>query len=166
MAINQLLLPEFDQETANTRKVLERVPDDKLDYKPHAKSMTMARLAGHVAELPSWTTETINREVLDLTPDMIPATPASRQEILDKFDSAVKAAREALANVSDEELQKIWTLKWQGSEIFALPRVVVLRNMVMNHMIHHRAQLGVYLRLNDIPVPGMYGPSADDQQTF
>jgi len=166
MSISKALLPEFDQEMANTRKTLERVPDDKPDWKPHQKSMTMARLAGHVAEMPGWAVFTIEKDSLDIAPVGAPpqqgATAKSRRENLEMFDKNVAAARAAIAGASDDRLLKPWSLLMGGKTIFTMPRIAVLRGMVMNHTIHHRAQLGVYLRLNNIPVPAIYGPSADE----
>ncbi len=164
MPIAQMLLPEFDQEMANTRKMLERVPDDKLDYKPHEKSMTLGRLAGHVAEMPQWTKETMNKELLEIAPGQQPYSASSRRELLETFDKFVVEARGLIADATDEQLGKTWTLRFGGKDIFSMPRFAVLRGMVMNHMIHHRAQLGVYLRLNEIEIPGMYGPSADEMK--
>lgn len=165
MTISQALLPEFDNEMQNTRKMLERVPEDKPDFKPHAKSMPLARLAAHVAELPSWAVNAIEQSSLDLTPPdggYKPVFMTSRQALLDTFDKHVKDARAAIAGASDEHLMQIWSLIFQGKTVLQLPRAAVLRGVVMNHIIHHRAQLGVYLRMNDIAIPGMYGPSADD----
>jgi uncharacterized damage-inducible protein DinB len=164
MQIRELLLPEFDEEMKNTRKLLELVPEDRFDYKPHEKSMTMGRLAGHVAEMASWVKSTIELQLLELTPGQQPFSPTSRAELLNTFDASIAEARALIAGASDEELQKTWTLKFGGKEVFSMPRAAVLRNMVMNHMIHHRAQLGVYLRLNEIEFPGMYGPSADEMK--
>jgi uncharacterized damage-inducible protein DinB len=166
MSLAEMLLPEFDQEMANTRKMLELVPEDKLDYKPHEKSMPLGRLAGHVAEMPGWGATTITTERLDLTPDMLPTNPKSRKEILDAFDKGVAEARAAIAGASDEALAQIWTLTYAGQTIFSIPRTAVLRSMVLSHTIHHRAQLGVYLRLNNVQIPGMYGPSADEMGQF
>ncbi|MGH7654457.1 MAG: DinB family protein [Gemmatimonadaceae bacterium] len=167
MAIRDALLPEFDTEMASTRKVLERVPIEKADYKPHAKSGSLGWLAWHVADLPHWVVETVNKEELDFAPPGAPrpAPPKvdSRDTLLASFDEKVAAARTAIAGASDDHLAKTWTLKAGGKTIFSMPRSMVLRSFVMNHMIHHRAQLGVYLRLNDVPVPGMYGPSADEK---
>jgi len=164
--ISQSLLPEFDIEIANTRKTLERVPEGKSEYRPHAKSMAMGRLAGHLVEIPTWALMTLAQDELDLNPGSGPAfapyVMSSRQEALDKFDEDVKKAREALASATDENMMKTWTLKNGGQTIMAMPRAVVMRSFVMNHMVHHRAQLGVYLRMNDIPVPSIYGPSADE----
>ena len=166
MAIRDGLLPEFDQEMANARRTLERVPDDKLTWKPHPKSGAMGWLAGHVAQLPSWAGIAVGQDSLDLEPDGKPTTPPpppkSRQEILEMFDKSVAAGRAAIAGASDEHLLKPWTLLKNGQTIMTLPRVAVLRSFVLNHLIHHRAQLGVYLRLNDLPVPSIYGPSADE----
>jgi uncharacterized damage-inducible protein DinB len=167
MALNAALLPEFDQEMAGIRKSLERVPDDKFDWKPHAKSMTLRQLAVHLAYFPSWMTMTLDKASFDYAPVGGEAykTPAvnSRQELLEVFDRDLAKAREALMGASDAQLMETWSLLAGGKTIFSMPRIAVLRGMVMNHMIHHRAQLGVYLRLNDIPVPALYGPSADEQ---
>ena len=162
MPISEMLLPEFDQEMANTRKILERVPEDKLSYKPHEKSMTLGRLAGHVAELPSWVAHTLKVEVLELQPGQQAFSPKSSRELLDKFDESTKEARETISGASDEELRKTWTMNYAGKTVLSIPRSAVLRTVVMNHLIHHRAQLGVYLRLLDVEIPGMYGPSADE----
>jgi uncharacterized damage-inducible protein DinB len=168
MSLSEMLLPEFDQEMANTRKTLERVPDDKLDWKPHEKSTTFRGLATHLANLPTWAIHTINLESIDLNPVGAPPmrmTPVnSSAEALETFDQNLNAAREAIAGASDEHLLKPWSLLNGGQTVLTLPRVGVLRGFVMNHNIHHRAQLGVYLRLNDIPVPSIYGPSADEGQ--
>ena len=169
MAINDALLPEFDNEMANTRKTLERVPDDKFAWKPHEKSSRMGNLAGHLANLPSWASLAITQDSLDLAPGGVPvSTPPlnSQAEVLATFDKNVAGARAAIAGASDEQLFQSWTLMANGKTIMSLPRVAVLRSFVMNHLIHHRAQLGVYLRLNDIPVPSIYGPSADEGSMF
>ncbi len=165
MALSEALLPEFDQEMANTRKTLERIPDDKLGWKPHEKSMPLGHLAVHLATIPTYAVETVQRDSLDLSAPGAPRPPAqpkSRQEILEQFDRNRAAARAAIASASDEALRKPWTLWFGGKAVFTLPRIAVLRAMVLSHIIHHRAQLGVYLRLNDIPVPAIYGPSADE----
>ena len=164
MSIGQTLLPEFDQEMANTRKLLELVPDGKFDYVPHEKSMKLGRLASHVAELPSWAKHTLDTEVLKLDAGQQSFFASNRQQLLEAFDKNVKEARTAIAAVSDEDLGKTWTLKFGEDTILSMPRTAVLRSVVMNHIIHHRAQLGVYLRLNNIEFPGMYGPSADEMQ--
>ena len=166
MALSQALLPEFDHEMANTRKTLERVPTDKFAWKPHEKSTTMGGLATHLANLPTWVIHTIEKDSLDVAPPGAPplrTPPAnSTEEVVETFDRNVAAARDALAGASDEHLVKPWSLLSGGKTVLTLPRIAVLRSFVMNHSIHHRAQLGVYLRLNDVPVPSIYGPSADE----
>ena len=164
MPISQMLLPEFDEEMTNTRKLLERVPENRFDYQPHAKSMTLGRLAAHVAELPEWAKMTIEIDNLDLQPGQQPYVAKSKQDLLSTFDKNVTEARKAISGASDEHLQKIWTLTFSGKPIFSMPRATVLRGSFMNHLIHHRAQLGVYLRLNEVEIPGMYGPSADEMK--
>ena len=166
MPINQALLGEFDHEMANTRKALERVPDNKFDWAPHPKSMKMGALAKHLAEMPGWTVNALTTDSLDISPDGKPmqSPPVkNRQEVLALFDKNVAAARKALAAANDDaQFMKPWALLMTGKTIFSMPKIAVLRGFVMNHSIHHRAQLGVYLRLNDVPVPATYGPSADE----
>ena len=166
MGLSESLLPEFDHEMANTRKTLERVPLDKSDWKPHAKSMAMGGLATHVGNIPTWVNYTIDQDSLDLAPGGEPLPSAqlakSQEELLATFDANIAKARAAIAGAADAELFKPWTLMSNGQTILTMPKVAVLRSFVMNHLIHHRAQLGVYLRLNDIAVPSIYGPSADE----
>jgi len=163
MSIREMMLPEFEQEMANTRKMLERVPEDHFDYQPHPKSWKLNRLAGHVAELPSWVGHTMKVELLELQPGQVtPFEPTTRKELLDKFDQCAREAKQALDAASDEEMNKMWTMRWAGKTVMTMPRSLVLRSVVLNHMIHHRAQLGVYLRLTNTAVPGMYGASADE----
>lgn len=166
MSISASLLPEFDQEMANTRNALGRIPDDKFDWKPHEKSWAMGGLATHLANLPIWTVYTINQDSLDLAPpgggSFRVEEKNSRQEILEDFDKNVAAARAAIVGASDEEMLKPWTLLKGGVTLMTLPKIAVLRSFVMNHIIHHRGQFTVYLRLNDVPVPSIYGPSADE----
>lgn len=166
MSISASLLPEFEQEMTNTRKALERIPDDKFDWKPHEKSWAMGGLATHLANLPSWTVYTIKQDSLDLAPpgaESFRVEPKNtRQEILEDFDKNVADARAAIVGASDEDLLKPWTLLKGGVTLMTLPKIAVLRSFVMNHIIHHRGQFTVYLRLNDIPVPSIYGPSADE----
>lgn len=166
MGIAQSMLPEFDHEMANTRKTLERVPDDKFEWKAHDKSFSMGGVATHLSNLPSWTGVVIGMDEFDMAPEGKPVKTLplhSRQEVLDAFDKNVSEARKALSDATDEHLFKPWALLAGGHQVLSLPRVAVLRSFVMNHIIHHRAQLGVYLRLNDIPVPSVYGPSADEE---
>ncbi len=166
MAIAEALLPEFDQEAAGVRRTLERVPADKFDWRPHEKSGTMIWLAGHLANLPSWAVLTIEQDTLDLEPGgrpmPAPPTPATVEELVATFDRQAAAARAAIAGAADDALVKPWTLLRNGAALMTLPKVAVVRSFVMNHLIHHRAQLGVYLRMNDVPVPSIYGPSADE----
>lgn len=162
MSVSEMLLPEFDEEMKNTRKLLECCPDGKFDYQPHPKSMTLGRLATHVAELPSWASMTLENEVLDIPPDYKPTIAATRAEVLAIFDRSATEGRAKIAAATDEQWSKTWTLKFAGNTIMSMPRTAVVRSMMMNHLIHHRAQLGVFLRLNDVAIPGMYGPSADE----
>jgi uncharacterized damage-inducible protein DinB len=162
MTFSETLLPEFDQEMISTRKLLECVPDGNFEYQPHVKSMTLGRLASHVAELPSWASMTVDTELLELQPDFKAHIYQSRAELVEAFDKFVKEAREKIAKTSDADWGKTWTLKFAGKTVFAMPRSAVMRSTFLNHLIHHRAQLGVYLRLNEVEIPGMYGPSADE----
>lgn len=166
MSIAQSLLPELDHEMAGTHRVLERVPDGRFDWKPHPKSMSLGRLASHLAELPGWGQHTMEVTELDIMPPGQPkptfSSLASRADILALFDKNLAAARTAIGKGGDAEFMVPWTLKKGGATIFTLPRIAVLRSMVLNHNVHHRAQLGVYLRLLDIPVPALLGPTADE----
>lgn len=166
MALRDGLLAQFDHEMVGTRNTLERVPEGKPDWAPHPKSMKMGRLAGHLAELPGWTVETITRDSLDIHPangpQFQPLVMTSRAQLLEAFDKNAAAARAALAGASDENLLGSWALLAGGQQIFSMPRLAVLRSFVLSHIIHHRAQLGVYLRMNDVQVPSLYGPSADE----
>jgi uncharacterized damage-inducible protein DinB len=163
MTISEIILPEFDQEMANTRKILDCVPEAKFSWKPHEKSMTLGRLASHVAEMPHWAVFTINQEKLELTPDMKPFNATTKAELMETLEKSSAAARDAIAGATDEHLGKIWSLIYGGQTVLEMPRAAVLRTMVLSHMIHHRGQLSVYLRLNDVAIPGMYGPSADNK---
>ena len=165
MLIRDALLPEFDNETAISRRVLERIPDNKFDFKPHPKSADMRSLATHLVEVMQWTTDTLGKDSIDLAA----YDPSKRKlagsnaELLDMFDKAVAGARAALAKADDSQFMQPWSLKSGGQVFFTMPKVAVLRSFVFNHSVHHRAQLAVYLRLNDLPVPAMYGPSADER---
>lgn len=166
MPINQALLGEFDHEMAGTRKTLERIPEDKFDWAPHPKSMKLGALAQHLADMPGWVANTIEQDSLDIAPDGKPMQTSpvrSRQEVLALFDKNVAKGRKALAAANDDsQWMKPWSLLATGKTLLTMPRIAVLRGFVMSHNIHHRAQLGVYLRLNNIPVPALYGPSADE----
>lgn len=162
----QALLGEFDNEMKTTRRVLERVPEDSFDWKPHAKSMSMGMLASHVAELIGWCAPTIQRAELDMNPPGGPAYEPTihktTEALLKAFDDHVAAARGLLAATPDATLGENWTLKNGGQAVMTMPKGAVLRTFVFNHVVHHRGQLSVYLRMNDVPVPSIYGPSADE----
>jgi uncharacterized damage-inducible protein DinB len=166
MSYAEAILPEFDRETANARKVLERVPDDKLDWQAHPKSHTIGWNANHLAEILGWVEGVLTTPAWDIAP--IGGEPyqspalTSRQAILDLFDRNVAAARKAIAGVTDDQLTQSWSLLKAGTPLFTLTRAAMMRGFILNHLIHHRAILCVYLRLNDIPVPGLYGPSGDE----
>ncbi len=165
--ISQSLLPEFDMEMANTRKVLERVPEQALGWRPHAKSMSMRQLASHLADLTEWAAVTLSQDDFDVNPKEGPAyrpfDMATVSANVKHFDDGTRRTRELLQTATDETMMRTWTLKASGQPLMAMPKVAVWRSFVMNHMIHHRAQLLVYLRQNDVPIPGLYGPSADEQ---
>jgi uncharacterized damage-inducible protein DinB len=166
MAIVDALLPEYDHEMATTRRLLDRVPEAQFTWKPHDKSMTLGQLSGHLANLPYWCTATLNASSLDLATlgdEAKPQAPLSRDVLMRNFDARVAAARERLAQSTDSELLAPWTLKSGDQEFFTMPRISAIRSFVLNHSIHHRGQLSVYLRLNNIPVPPIYGPTADEQ---
>lgn len=168
MALRDTILPEFDHEMATTRRTLERIPEDKPDWKPHEKSMSMGRLAGHLAELPSFVGTALRDDSFNIRPaggnpsSRKPLFMTSRKQLLEDFDRNVAELRATLASASDETLMKTWTLFAGDKTIFSAPRIGVIRSFCLNHVIHHRAQMGVYLRLNDVPVPSVYGPSADE----
>ncbi len=162
MKLTDTLFLDFDRETANTRKTLERVPEDKVGWKPHPKSPTMGWLGAHLANIPQWVVIMLENDSLDVGAGPQREPPQTPRQILESFDGNVKAARSALDKVEDAHLLAPWTLLSNGQQVFTMPRTAVLRNFVMNHMVHHRAQLAVYLRLNDVAVPALYGPSADE----
>lgn len=166
MSISSTILPEFDHEMANTRTTLERVPLEKFSWRPHPRSFSFMELANHLARLPSWGAATLKSDSLDLDPEKSEFVPPSPEETPEKvlaiFDENVADFRSALLDTGDEEMMKPWTLLHGGRELFTMPRVAVLRGMILNHILHHRGQLTVYLRLNDLPVPALYGPSADE----
>jgi uncharacterized damage-inducible protein DinB len=162
MNIRDALLADFDHEMGTTRRLLERVPDDRLSWKPHAKSMSLGALATHLANLPHWGGTILADASFDLADG--PPTAAemgSRAEIVAAFDATCKETR-ARMDRTDAEYQSPWTLKRAGQQVFSVPRVAAFRSFVLHHSIHHRGQLSVYLRLNDVAVPAIYGPSADE----
>ena len=163
MSLGRILLAELQYEIISTRKMLERIPSDKLQWKPHEKSMTMERIAGHIVEMIGWTKETLTQNELNFA--TMPYTPTDYKdaaEMVADLDKNIVAAVEILTNCSNETMAENWTMR-NGEEIyFTMPKAAVMRSFVMNHIIHHRGQLAVYLRLLDIPVPSIYGPSADE----
>ena len=164
MPLIDSLLPEFDREMGLTRRALERVPDGQFEWRPHPTSVTLGRLAEHLTEMPMWASTTMAQRELDATAqrpqDYRP--PATRAAVLGQFDAGYKAARNHLVNKTDAEFAAPWTLKNGGKEVFTAPKGTVMRNFVLNHMIHHRGQLVVYLRMLGVPVPSIYGPSGDE----
>ena len=166
MSVAQALLPEFEYEMTNARRCLERIPQDKLDWRPHPKSYDLRGLTTHIANMPKWTVMTLAESSFDMQPEggePVREDPVeSVDAALEMFDANVAAAREAIAGATDEQMFATWSLLKGGESVLTMPRIAVLRSFIMNHMIHHRAQLGVYLRLNDVPVPALYGPSADE----
>lgn len=161
--IGEAMAMEFVHECANTRKVIERVPEDKFDFKPHEKSMTMGQLASHIAEGYAWTRVTVEQDEFALDPDEhTPFVASSMAEPLEKFDASAADAIEAIRGCGDEAMMRTWRMKVGDRVALEMPRVAVLRSMIMNHTIHHRGQLEVYLRMNDVPLPQIYGPTADE----
>ena len=166
MTKSELLLPEFDLETASTRRALERVPDGQFDWKPHVKSGSLGWLATHVATLTDFAARAIDHLEYEIAPigekpkGVVPAT--SQAELLQRFEKSSTEARAAIAHCTDKMFDEHWTLLFNGKTIFTMPRYMVIRQFMMNHLIHHRGELIVYLRLLNIPVPGLYGPSADE----
>ena len=166
MSIASLLLPEFDAEMLSTRRLLERVPEGKSDWKPHAKSMALGRLATHVTEIPGWLVWTFEKDALDIAPPggpkFVPQTLATTAALLAQFDANVAKGRTALAAAPDAAFTLPWTFLMGGKTLWTKPKFDVYRSFSINHLVHHRSQLGVYLRLLDIAIPGTYGPSADE----
>ena len=166
MSIADMLLPEFDMEIATTRRVLQRVPDDRGEWKPHEKSFPMAHLAQLVSAMPSWAGLMIAQTEMDIDPKEGKRggyTIEKTEKLLGEFDRNVAAAREAIAGTTDEAFNEPWTLKSGGRTVVQGTRYLMMRTLLLNHLVHHRAQLGVYLRLVDVPVPTMYGPTADEK---
>jgi uncharacterized damage-inducible protein DinB len=164
LRLSDRLAMEITHEAISTRKMLERVPDDKLGWAPHEKSMTLGRLASHIAELPAWGPMTLDTEEMSMsTGEYKPWIAQNHQELVAKFDEGLAAFQKRLQTCPNEEMMVPWKFIMDGKLVFELPRAAVLRSMVLSHLIHHRGQLSVYLRLLDVPVPSIYGPSADEQ---
>lgn len=163
MALINNLITEIEHESSNTQKMLARVPADKFDWRPHEKSMTLKHLATHVARLAEWPGFIIKTQFLDFADNNLERPVVqSTEDLLSLLQNGTNESIEALKNATEEDLEDNWILRNGEHIIIDMPRAAVIRNMAMNHIYHHRAQLGVYLRLLDVPVPGMYGPSADD----
>jgi uncharacterized damage-inducible protein DinB len=163
MTFREQLLIEFDDEVKKTRRMLECVPDGNFAWKPHEKSMTLGRLSGHLAELPGRSVPIIRMDTLVRQPGYMPFSATSSSELMEKFAKESAEGRSAIESLQYDDLQAIWTLKLGDRTVWEMPRWSALRTVCMNHMIHHRAQLGVYLRLLDVHIPGTYGPSADEK---
>jgi len=167
MSVTAEFLPEFDLEMASTRRTLERIPEDKLTWKPHEKSMLLGRLASHLAELPGIGARVMTSDTFDVTNQgelaPKPTFAESQKHVLEVFDKNVAELRAAIVDASDERWAGNWTLTLGDKKFYDGPRIMAVRRMMLSHMIHHRAQLGVYLRLNDVAVPSVYGPTADER---
>ncbi len=162
-----MFLTEFEQTAINVKKTIERIPDDKFGWKPHEKSFSMGDLASHLAEIQSWINVTINTDKFDMNPkdgeEYVPLKAENKKQLLEKFDKYFEEGKKSLSEADDLKLDGNWSLLSAGNSLFTMPKKAVLRNLVLNHLVHHNAQLGVYLRLNDVPVPAIYGPSADEE---
>ena len=166
MPISDGLIQELTIEAARTRALLERLPEDKLEWKPHDKSMPLGRLATHIAELPGWGKLTLEQDVLDMGEGFTPTICDSLAAILETHDKSVAEFEKVLTSTPDDEYAKTWTMKFKGQDVFSAPKMGVIRDFVMNHIVHHRGQLTVFLRLNDVPLPMTIGPSADETGGF
>ena len=164
MTLGQILTAELEHEAISTRKMLERIPADKLAWKPHEKSMTLERIAGHIVEMVGWTKSSLTQDELDFSKfDYQPKVYTDASQLVADLDANVSEAIEILQNTSNETMAENWTMRNGEQVYFTMPKAAVMRSFVMNHIIHHRGQMSVYLRLLDIPVPSIYGPSADEQ---
>jgi uncharacterized damage-inducible protein DinB len=165
MAIRDALLPEFDHEMGTTRRLLERTPEAEFAWRPHEKSFSLGQLAGHIASIPNWCDTVLKTTVFDVATigDTRAKMPESVGSLLSQFDTSVAAARAGLAVAEDPDMMTPWTFKRGDYVVFTMPRVAALRSFIMNHLIHHRGQFSVYLRLKNVPVPAIYGPTADEQ---
>lgn len=162
MNIIDPILMEFTHEAGITRRLLERVPDEQLGWKPHEKSMSMGRLASHIAEIPTFVAAILGQDELILPGSYTPLNAGSTAEILEAFDKNVAMATEMMQGQSNERLMQPWRLKKGEHVVFEMPRIGVIRGLVLNHSVHHRGQLSVYVRMHDVPLPSIYGPSADE----
>lgn len=161
-SLKQLALGDLAHELETTRRVLERVPELHLDWKPHAKSFSLGQLATHLTQIPYWVTITLTQDELDAAAAPRIEPPATVEELMRRFDENAAGARESLANADESTFGQNWTLRAGDHVILTMPRLAVLRSFCISHMIHHRGQMSVYLRLLDVPVPSIYGPTADE----
>ena len=163
MSIIQPMIEELRHEAGSTRATLERVPDGSFDWKPHEKSMSFGQLASHIADNSSWVESILDRDELEMDPSsFVPWQGKTTAEVLETFDRNIARALEQMAGQPDQKMMRNWSMKVAGETVLSMRRDAVLRMMILSHMIHHRAQLGVYLRLSDLPVPQCYGPTADE----
>ena len=164
MPFIDVLLPEYDREIGSTRRLLERIPDAAFDWKPHERSTPMGELAAHVVDLPRWITVVMTCQSFDLSSELVETRPraTSTVQLLGQFEDNVGHARAQLVGAIDGTLCEAWTLKRGTHDLFTMPRIVMMRHLVLNHLVHHRGQLTVYLRMHDVPIPALYGPSADE----
>src|SRR5580700_10174847 len=161
MRLADSLLMEFDQEAQTTKRVLDRIPDNKLAWRPHPKSFSLGQLALHIASAPGNVAAIAAQDTVE-APNFAQAEAKSRQEVLDAFSKSIASAKDTLKNMDDARLAAPWTLTRNGKVVMSVPRIGFLRSVLMNHVYHHRGQLSVYLRMLDVPVPSIYGPSADE----
>lgn len=162
MSLTQMLLKEMEQEGQTTRKMLERIPNDKYDWQPHPKSMTIQQLANHIAELPGWVTMTLNTDGLDFATSPYTATTANNTaDLLTIFEQTLAQGKASLSEATDDQLEPMWTLR-NGDTILSHTTTGEMIRVAFSQVVHHRAQMGVFLRLLDVPIPGSYGPSADE----
>lgn len=165
MSVMESFVAEYVRECANTRKMLERVPEQEFGWKPHEKSFTLGQLASHLVDSQMWGTMTVNTEKLELGQgDYVPFIASSTKELVETFDVKVEEARQALEGLSDSAAMANWSMWKDGKKILEMPKIAVLRDFILKHMIHHRGQLSVYLRMKDVPLPQIYGPTADESQ--
>lgn len=162
MNFSEPILTELSYESATARRLLERLPQQHLGWKPHEKSMTLSRLATHIVEIPGWVASILDQDEFDVgASEYVPKDASSVPELLEMLDKNVAAAREAIGRQTNERMMGPWRLKKKGQLIVEMPRIGMIRSMLLNHFIHHRGQLSVYLRLKDVPLPSIYGPTAD-----
>jgi uncharacterized damage-inducible protein DinB len=162
MSLKDAFIAEMKHESASTKKILERVPMDKKDWKPHEKSMTLGKLATHIADIPHWASDIIHIDEFDFMVHLKPQNVSSQEELMKLFQGRLDTAIADLEKISDDDFKKMWVVKRGEQVFFNLPKAVAIRGWAFSHLFHHRGQLSVYLRLLDVPIPGMYGPSADE----